>query len=165
MRDPIFIFATCVILLASILSSCTLFFPNEGEDGAPYLAIDWIERPVYYQDDNPAIPQNPERNFFYKTETGTFDFKYEYEDGFGWEGKYVIKKGEPGEQASFLFHNPKDGRDNYYTLLLSYHGTDFSNEYRKHVASKQHPDHLDNYLYYEIRSGDYVFQVHKKPLK
>jgi len=141
-------------LLVLLISSCSLFVGDDGQDGLPYLAIDWIERPAFYQDSNPSIPDNYKRGHFYETQTGTYSFEYAYEDGFGWEGHYVIKEAEPGESGSFFRSDGGDGKDNYYTLLLSYHGSSFDNEYRKSV--------LPSVQEYEVLFGRYVFKIVKQ---
>lgn len=142
--------------LVLVISSCSLFVGDDGQDGQPYLAIDWIERPAYYQDSNPSIPDNFQRSHFYETQTGTYTFEYAYEDGFGWEGHYVIKEAEPGESGSFFRSDGADGKDNYYTLLLSYHGSSFDNEYRKAI--------LSGVKEYEVPFGQYVFKIVKQPI-
>ena len=136
--------------------SCSLFVGDDGKNGLPYLAINWIEEPEYYNDSNPDIPNSFDRGKYYETQPGTYSFEYAYEDGYGWEGHYTIKKAEPGEKGTFFRNDGKDGKDNYYTLMLSYHGTEYDNRYRKSA-------NLDTYKY-KVRIGSYVIEVFKQKI-
>lgn len=144
-----------LLLGAGFFWSCSLIIGNDGNNGSPHLAIDWIEDPEYYTDNNPSIPTGLTKNSFYPTQTGTFDFEYGYSDGFGWEGYYIIKQGEPGEKGKSFRKNGKDGKDNFYTLLLTYHGSEFDNYYEKRISQDER--------FFEVQSGGYILQVYMRP--
>src|SRR6056297_2927998 len=116
-----------ILFISLFIFSCSLISSDEAEDGIPYIAIDWIEEPEYYIDDNSSIPTPFEKDTYYDTIPQTVSFEYAYSDGFGWQGTYTIKKAESGRDGKFLGNDSKDGRDSYYKLILSYSGSNFRN--------------------------------------
>jgi len=116
-----------------------------------YIAIDWKEKPSYYADDNPSIPGQIEKGIFYETTPQLAHFEYGYQDGYGWRGTYQIMSGEPGAKGKVFWQKGKDGQDNYYTLILSYYGSRFTNEYRKQS--------LPNSFTTVVRQGNTYFVV------
>lgn len=143
-----------LLFLFIFTASCSLVVGDDGTNGSAFLAIDWVEQPEYYTDTNPAIPTNLAKNNFYLTETGTFDFEYGYSDGFGWEGYYIIERGEPGIKGDFFRKNGSDGKDNYYTLLLTYNGSQYDNYYEKNTSQNEY--------YFEAESKGEVLKVYMK---
>ena len=145
----------CLLISVVMLTSCTLFNGSDGDDGSIHLAIDWIEQPVYYTDTNPAIPQGFVRNRFYQSLPGTYSFTYAFDDEFGWEGFYQLKEAEPGEAGKLLWKDGKDGMSAFYTLLLTYRGTDLDNYYEKQL-----PD--DGVDFTQIIEGAFIITIHKR---
>jgi hypothetical protein len=144
-----------IVILALLLSACSLFEGESGIDGQVNLAIDWIEQPVFYTDSNPSIPSNLVRGRFYVSETGRYSFQYAYDDEFGWEGFYELQQAEPGQSGKFFRKDGRDGQSAYYTLLLSYRGASLDNYYEKSLAS-------DNEYFIDEIIGGFRLIVHAR---
>lgn len=118
------------------LLSCSLFIGSDGKYGNTFLAIDWVEEPIYYFDTNPEIPSNFQRSYYYKIESGVYEFEYAYADGFGWRGTYTIRESEPGESGSLFFNDGADGRDTHYSMILTYNGIILDKEHKVITSNK-----------------------------
>lgn len=146
---------TILVCLCIFFASCSLFMGSDGKDGEVFLSIDWIEQPEYYTDSNPAIPNNFQRGFSYKTEPGDYNFEYAFEDGYGWEGIYTIREAEPGESGSFFRNDDSDGKDAFYSIVLTYNGMIFENEYKTIIGS----DKEDEIIFISASAGNFVLDI------
>lgn len=106
--------ALFVLLLLALFTSCG----DDGESGEASIAIDWVGRPNYYDDTNPAIPQVFYPGQYYHAVVGTFTFLYEAWDASVWSGSYTVSL-DPGEDGGFFpWDDGEDGEDKYFTLWL-----------------------------------------------
>lgn len=147
-----------IFIVACFSISCSLIEGDDGTDGTLQLAIDWIEQPVYYTDTNPAIPENLVRKQFYESLPGSYSFAYAFDDEFGWEGFYELKEAEPGSAGKPLWKDGEDGRNAFYTLLLSYHGTEIENYYEKRANSRE-------FFTTEAIVGGFIITIHKQKVR
>lgn len=149
------------ISIGLVLQACSLFVGSDGKDGEVFLSIDWTQEPEYYTDTNPAIPGNLQRGFFYKTDPGSYEFEYAFDDGFGWEGTYTIREAEPGESGSFFRSDGDDGKDAYYSIILTYNGIIFENEYKTISDSGVQND----LVLISALNGNFILEISMYPAK
>ena len=107
-----------IILLLLFFISCR---GEDGKDGEAYLQFKWVYSPLNYWDSNFFTPTDSliYSNTFYKTNPGTYSFRYTAWDDSTWVGFYniSINSGEKGSTENiFLPKDGKNGKDKYYTL-------------------------------------------------
>ena len=105
-------------LIAAILllSGCSLFIGQDGQDGRAYISYEFVATPFYYDTNDPGIPYiGLIAGYYYETLPGTYFLIYESWDGSVWSTQYsiYINEGEPGT----LFVDGADGEDLYFEML------------------------------------------------
>lgn len=148
-----------IILVAFLTQSCSLFVGSDGSDGEVFISVDWTDEPEYYTDSNPAITDNFQRGVDYQSDPGSYEFEYAFEDDYGWIGTYTIRKAEPGDAGSFFRNDGEDGSDAFYSLLLTYQGVVFENEYKSRKPSD--PNKITKVI--TAASGIYIIELEMTP--
>lgn len=150
-----------IVLVAFLTQSCSLFVGSDGKDGEVFISIDWTDEPVYYTDTNPAISDNFQRGVNYQTDPRSYEFEYAFEDDYGWTGTYTIRRAEPGESGSFFRNDGEDGSDAFYSLLLTYQGVVFENEYKTRMPSEKNK----TTKVITAASGNYIIELEMTPIE
>lgn len=109
-----------LLTLPFSFSSC-----EKGEYGQPgyaFVAFTWVDaEPDYIEIANDFIPAVFYWNWFYRVDPGIYSVYYEGKHNrrsYAWELEYEVWENE-GKRAKYVWVEPTDGPDAYFTIELS----------------------------------------------
>jgi hypothetical protein len=135
----------CLFILSFSFSSC-----EKGELGQPgyaFVAFAWVDaEPDYIEIANEFIPAVFYWDWFYRVDPGLYAVYYEVKHNrraYAWELEYEVWE-NPGKRAKYVWLEPTDGPDAYFTIELSPYGPEVIYEEVK-VEKQGFIDDSDNY--------------------
>ena len=93
-----------------------------GQPGFAFVAFSWVDaEPDYIEIANDYIPAVFYWDWFYRVDPGIYTVYYEgthKRNTYAWELEYEVWEND-GKRAEFVWLEPKDGPDAYFTVELS----------------------------------------------
>lgn len=113
-------FVAMLLALSCSFSSCEK--GEYGEPGFAFVAFSWVDaEPDYLEIANDFIPAVFYWDWFYRVDPGIYYVYYEGKYGrndYAWELEYEVWEKE-GKRAEFVWLEPENGPDAYFTVELS----------------------------------------------
>ena len=169
------VFCRSVILVAIVITLSLSFTSCEkgeyGQPGYAYVAFTWVDaEPDYIEIVNDYIPAVFFWNWFYRVDPGIYSVYYEGKHNrrtYAWELEYEVWEND-GKRAEFVWIEPKDGPDAYFTVELSPFGPEVI--YEEVEVEKQgyvddsddHPAEIGHEIILEKHQEEYSLRLRYK---